>query len=281
MKTITFVIPSLGNSEYLPSMLEFIKDNTNYNLVLVDNSYNKKLKALVNKEPKIHYIYENKSGVSHARNTGANIVQTDYIYFLDDDLSLDDSWLNRLNEILELDNRYDIIVGSIDVNNIPSEIPLKYHYFYGLKQFEDQLRILSRDYGGGANMIMTKEAFDLVGGFPVLLGHFGSQIGANEDTAIQDKIRSLGRKIYSDSRLKVIHNADIKNINVENKLKLQGKQDYIWDYQFSKKRYLLRKLKYTFMIFINRFYNTKSPAINFDIVRYKSYVKKGKERKFN
>ena len=79
-KEISFIISSVGKSKQLDNLIKFLIKNFEYEIVLVDNSINRKL-IKYNKTEKVKYVYEEKIGLSNARNKGINSAEGNVLVF--------------------------------------------------------------------------------------------------------------------------------------------------------------------------------------------------------
>ncbi len=276
MKTISFIIISIGKSDKLDNLLcffdKFVKFGT---IILVDNSTSG---ILYNKYHNVKYKHEIKQGASYARNSGASIATSDYLYFLDDDILPNSSWIDELTSFLQSELFVGIIGGQVDIpKEIEKLVPNNYSYLVGRKTFGEKTKVIRRDYIGGCNFLITKKLFDVVGGMNVQLGHNLNKIVLNEDVYLQEKVRKNGKKIVFNPRLSVTHFWKGNAEQLIERVKLQGKYDKIVDFEIKRKRYILRIVKYSIYIFffniiMKYFVKTHNTNYYFTIVRYKGYA---------
>ena len=131
-KEISFIISSVGKSKQLDNLIKFLIKNFEYEIVLVDNSINRKL-IKYNKTEKVKYVYEEKIGLSNARNKGINSAEGNVLVFLDDDIIPDECWINAVKSYANLQD--DILVGG-KTNVLSSEkfLPQKYKIYFREKR---------------------------------------------------------------------------------------------------------------------------------------------------
>ncbi|RYG19946.1 MAG: glycosyltransferase family 2 protein, partial [Chitinophagaceae bacterium] len=121
---ISIVICTYNNSKSLGETLESFIAQKNYDaekmeLLIIDNNSSDDTKDIVQAMiPRIacktHYIFEEKQGLSNARNAGINNAMGEYILFTDDDAELPDNWLQKYAQQI---NTYspDCIFSKIEV----------------------------------------------------------------------------------------------------------------------------------------------------------------------
>lgn len=274
MKKIAFVIITMGKSNFLENMLASLNDYEE--VILVDNSPEGKCKKLIGKY-NFTYCHELKQGVSNARNAGALLVKnTDYIFFLDDDLSFGEGWHQELERTLASDINADLIGGRV-VADYPKEllIPEKYLYLVGEKNLGELKKVVNNDYVGGCNLLVKANAFFKLGGFDVNFGHKGTSLGLNEDVVFQELIRKKHGFVYYNPKLVFYHHWKGTKDDLLRRVRLQGRYDRQTDLATNKLRFILRSIKYVLFITIRRFLPSKenmSDVKYWDYLRYSAYV---------
>lgn len=276
MKDISIIIPSRGESKYLLMLVDQLKRNKEFlDIILIDNSLTSKLADQYESDAEVKYQYVRKSGVSIARNKGADIAQTKYLYFLDDDVLLNDKWYLALQEVTSTNLQNVIIGGPVKISKIDiNMMSKKYSYIFGEKNFGDKDKILKSNYLAGCNLLISKKLFKELGCFPDKFGHKGSTIAPNEDIYLQEKARRLGYKIYYKADMKVTHHTPISNINLEKRIELQGIYDRKLDIDLNKFRLVARLIKYSCYVVYYRLYLKRKKLLNskFDFIRRYSYI---------
>lgn len=274
MRKIAFVIITMGKSDYLEDMLRSLE---NYEkIILVDNSLEGNCKSLIGKY-RFTYTHELKPGVSNARNAGAALVgNVDYIYFLDDDLSLGEEWHHELKSVLSGDSMPELIGGRV-VADYPRNlsIPEKYLYLVGEKYLGDSEKTINTDYVGGCNLLVKAETFFSLGGFDSNFGHIGSTIGLNEDVVFQELIRKNHGTIYYNPKLIFYHHWRGSDDDLLKRVKLQGLYDRQTDLRTNKLRFILRNIKYVLFIAFHGFLLSNENVCEekyWDYLRYSAYV---------
>lgn len=275
MKSVVFVIITMGKSVYLEDMLITLQKYQN--VVVVDNSKNGICEGMVCKY-NVRYLHETESGVSSARNAGATLAESeDYIYFLDDDLSFGSEWSSELNKILNDDITYDLVGGRV-IAEYPSDIvlPEKYLYLVGKKDFGLKDIIIKNDYVGGCNFLVSRERFVQIGGFERHFGHKENLIGLNEDVLFQEKIRQVGGNVYYKPKLSFVHHWNGNIEDIYTRLQLQGIYDRKVDLKVNRTRFCLRIIKYSAWMGLFKIIDLigkDSEVLKCDYLRYKAYLR--------
>lgn len=279
MKSVAFVIITLGASQYLEPMLSFLSNS--YRVIVVDNSIDRKCYPLI-KKYKIQYIHERRQGASYARNAGALLVKNeDYIYFLDDDLSLTKEWAAELINVLKSSYLYDAVGGKVIAEySLDKQIPRKYIYLVGGKDLGNTSFRLRNDYLGGCNLLVKRKTFSKLGGFDTNYGHKGLVTGLNEDVIFQEKIRKEKGFILYNPKLLFIHHWKGTLSDIENRVQLQGIYDRKVDLSYNRVRFILRMIKYT--LWLLAYIYTKKDNFDdekhYDYLRYSAYVRNSTKR---
>lgn len=118
---IAVIVPVYKVEAFLPECIESIlaQTFTDFCVVLVDDGSPDNCGSIcdeyASKDPRITVVHQVNGGVTKARAVGvATAVKTDYIAFVDSDDSLPPTALADL--YAQMDDRYDIVVGSYDRN---------------------------------------------------------------------------------------------------------------------------------------------------------------------
>lgn len=149
----------------------------------------------------VHYIFEARQGLSHARNTGVAKSTGQYILFTDDDAELPNDWAAQYLKIIE-SKQPDCLYSSI---HVIWDQPKPWWYLDAYKPCFVEL-----NYGAdiaeisdihheffGKNFCVKKELILKQGGFDPALGRNGAKLIAGEETLLY---RSL-----IDNKSKVIY----------------------------------------------------------------------------
>lgn len=281
MNNISIIISSIGKSKKLDELCTYLTNNYKQDeIILVDNSSDKKLYKNYHNNKYIKYIHEPNVGLSNARNRGAKESSNSILLFLDDDIMPSKSFSKIIKKYKE-DNQIEkigIVGGKIKAYEIPIYLPKKYHYMVGEKNFGNKTKILNKNENlGGCCLMISKKNFYLVNGFNNEYGHKDDSIGANEDVLIQNQLKKLKLNIVYEPEFDVIHFWEGTYDMIQQRLEIQGKNDYLLDKRYYYFKYILKLIKYHIFIFFKK--NSEDLTDNYDIVRYKAYVQnRGRNR---
>lgn len=122
---ISIIIPTYKPGSYLYECLDALMNQTLdkdlFEIILVLNGsrepYWNTLSKYVTQYRNVNLLYENKAGVSFARNKGLDVSRGEYICFIDDD---DIVSSNYLSSLLEKANKYTLVVS--DVKNFTESV---------------------------------------------------------------------------------------------------------------------------------------------------------------
>jgi glycosyltransferase involved in cell wall biosynthesis len=212
---ISVCIYTFNRAKLLAEALESICNQTLpselYELVVVDNRSTDDTRQVVkdyeNRRPNLRYVYEERPGISFARNRGWKEAIGEYIGYLDDDGVSPPDWLSIASEVIRLRSP-DLFGGPF----YPSYLGPKPAWFkdeYGTFSQGDQAReLISPDeYLSGGNLFVRRKLLEQIGGFDPGLGMQGKQIGYGEETAFIRRVRQANpeAQIYYEPRLYIYH----------------------------------------------------------------------------
>lgn len=211
-KDITIVIPTISFTDYLSQCISEIKKiSKNIKIIIIaDKNINKKR---ITKYRSTHFIVTKKKyTISKKRNIGVRYAKTKYIGFIDSDAYPNKNWIKTAIKILK-NKKKTYLVGGPNISppnqsigkKIISEVQ-KSFLISGKWSFQ---KILSRSRYTenlySCNMVIKKKNYLKVGGM-------NEELIAGEDYDFCEKIRSLGKKIYFNSKTIVYHHdRSVKN----------------------------------------------------------------------
>ena len=184
-------------------------------IILVNNNSQDNTEKIVEKYQNrpftIKNVFEEKQGLSHARNRGTGESRGKYIAFIDDDALADRKWIVALHETFQ---RYgcDGIGGRIylkPVRKLPGWLTKDLWGFLACLDYGDQpFQIDRRQFIYGTNMAFPREIFNKVGYFNTELGRTGYMPIGGEETELLGRILSCGGKVYYQPKAEVYHIID-------------------------------------------------------------------------
>lgn len=163
-----------------------------WELIIVDNNSKDDTPGVVNEFSvssglNLRYVFEEKQGLSHARNRGIQEARGDIVVFTDDDVTVDSSWLYQLASAFE--GTEFIAAGGKTLPLWHNSKPRWYS-----EEMRDDLRgvFVHFDLGDergvatrapfGANMAFRRTAFCKYGLFRTDLGRCGEILTSGEET---------------------------------------------------------------------------------------------------
>jgi len=146
-----------------------------------------------------HYYFEPRQGLSHARNTGLQKAQGEYILFTDDDAEISPHWADEYINIIRARSP-DCLYSKISIIwdrpkpwwFIPEYTPC----FVGLDYGDAALEIADIHHEFyGKNFCVRKSLLVDLGGFDPNLGRQGTKLAAGEETLLYRKMIWSGKKV--------------------------------------------------------------------------------------
>ena len=188
-----------------------------YEVLVVDNNSTddtrERIQRLREHAPgKLRYLFEEKPGVSLARNTGIRAARGDILAFMDDDAIAQPGWLNALAEAYQM--RPDAwCVGGKIVLDLPEDLPMWFDLgSTGLLSYLGRLDLgdatIERHYPNflyGGNLSVRRDVLDRVGLFNPALGPAGRYRIESEETELCWRIQEAGGRVYYCGRAVVTH----------------------------------------------------------------------------
>jgi glycosyltransferase involved in cell wall biosynthesis len=177
-----------------------------FEIIVVDNNSTDNTKELVLKLApafpiQIKYIYEEKQGLSFARNTGITHAHGQIIAFTDDDVEAEKTWLKSLVSVFQSPDVYGAggPIRAIWPCELPSWLTDYWQRYLTINEFPEAHKMgefkSPFDYPWGANMAFHKKVFDTIGIFPTNLGRVGSLLLSNEELELYSRIEAQGKRI--------------------------------------------------------------------------------------
>ena len=218
--SISVIVCTYNRSASLAATLESLAASqlpasVPWEVMVVDNNSTDTTREVVEtfrrRHPQVfRYLFEPRSGKSNALNTGIKHAQGKVLAFVDDDVTVESTWLHHLTASLH-DEEWSGAGGRI----LPARAFGRPAWFsleelggilFGHFDFGDQPRELGRA-PFGANMAFRKEMFERYGGFQVDLGP-GPDPGTtrlNEDTEFGRRLISAGERLRYEPSAAVYH----------------------------------------------------------------------------
>ncbi|MBK9331047.1 MAG: glycosyltransferase family 2 protein [Ignavibacteria bacterium] len=178
-RTVSIIIPTYNRTDTLEITIKSLLDQTYpkhlYEIIIADNNSTDNTKELVetlagSSEVRIKYLLENRQGAHFARNSAAQISDSEFLYFTDDDMIADKFMLENIIKVFDLD--YNIAVAGGKVlpkwEFDPPDWILKYFQDGTLSLINkpEKLIVTNQDFGiFSCHQIIYKNVFFECGGF--------------------------------------------------------------------------------------------------------------------
>jgi len=207
---ISVIICTYNRDKYIYNVLKSIAENdfpkSSYEIILVDNNSTDRTSSEVERftqmfpDVVLTYHFEPQQGLSHARNRGISEADGNILIYVDDDATVNKSFLSAYASVFSSHPEIDAAGGPIiPVYEDGKEPKWMNHHLKrlltGYLYFGDKEKSFpGQNYPGGGNAAYRKTVFDKVGHFNPELGRNGSNLAAGEEKDIFDKMTSLGMR---------------------------------------------------------------------------------------
>jgi glycosyltransferase involved in cell wall biosynthesis len=196
---ITIVICTYNRADILKTTLPcynalIIPQNVTLEVIIVDNNSSDETPSLVKEfikssssEAVFSYIFEEKQGVSHARNAGYQKASGDYIGYLDDECILPEQWLKVALSTIEL-HHPAFLGGPYYGKFLPGTTSKWCKESFGdgyIVDFDLPNGPMVGNYLSEGNMFVRKDVFEKIGLFDTELGMSGGTINYGEGPDFQ------------------------------------------------------------------------------------------------
>ncbi|WP_066874761.1 glycosyltransferase family 2 protein [Clostridium mediterraneense] len=223
MKKLTIIICTYNRSNILKEcILSLLNNNTdnNYEILVVDNNSTDNTKEIIEqlklKFSNLKYIFEEKQGLSCARNRGILESTTELVAFIDDDVIVEKGYVKSILEYFINDN--NVCAGgkiyTIWHQDKPAWFNDGFFSIIGETKYGNSNRVLvNEEYPYGGNMFFRKSIFDKIGVFDEKLGLNGDEIVMGEEVDLCSRIRNLNYEIYYLNNAVVGHRVHFNKVN--------------------------------------------------------------------
>lgn len=237
-----------------------------YEIIVVDNNSTDDTKAVVRdcaavSSVIIRYIFENRQGLSYARNVGIAKANGHLVAFVDDDIDVNSTWLRAMVGAFDDD---EVAAAGGPIRAIwmvprPDWLSDRWQGHFTVNEFlhaRESGEYTNPNYPWGANMAFRKDIFDIVGMFPTDLGRVGKCLLSNEEIDLFRRIEASGKKIRFASDAVIQHKIPAERMRktwLYHRTYWQGRSDAVIDTNNSHDLYRNLLQKVSFFQLINRF----------------------------
>ena len=187
-----------------------------FKIVIIDNSpaneTASKFKERYDGQGNIHYFIEKTAGVSNARNVAAQLCNSKYIAYIDDDAIADVAWLKSILYAFDkFGSQAGIVCGKVSPIwpiDPPKWLPASLLSALSIVDRGETMRIAQpREGFAGTNFSVRVAALLDLGGFALSLGRVGNRsvLLSNEEPNLIDRMRAAGYETIWAPDAKVDH----------------------------------------------------------------------------
>lgn len=221
-KVISIVICTYNRSEILEVCLSHIEKAEMYltcEVLVIDNNSHDNTKEICKKFRFVTWLLEPKQGLSHARNRGILEASGDWLFYIDDDMYLHESSIDKLlSTIGSASVNVGVIGGSYDGYFTKKRPIWLSDSFISFKPFE-KATIMKDMFVHGGIFCVKKSVFEKIGIFNTELGMSGEKMGYGEEEEFQYRCKKEGYQICFNPEISGSH--------------LVGEHKYSWKWYLS------------------------------------------------
>ena len=149
----------------------------------------------------IIYVYEERLGLSVARNRALREAKGEYVLFLDDDAVASKEWISGIVSLFDSDPRIGCVGGKIIPaweGAEPTWLLPENRTLYTILDYSDEIVEMQKPaIPFGANVAFRKSVFQSLKPFREDLGRVGSNLLSSEEAELIDRIRSRYTVYYT------------------------------------------------------------------------------------
>jgi GT2 family glycosyltransferase len=251
---VSIIVPTHERPERIPSCLHALLalDYPHYEIIVVDNAPETDATANFMHEnyhehPQVHYVREERAGVSWARNRGVQVAKGEILAFADDDVLVDRYWLAELAKAFQVTSNVGCVTGLILAAELETPAQILFeshdeesgyndhwrfnqHIFTKRKRHVHLYKIAL--FGAGASMAFKANLLRTIGGFDPALGTQGL-VQSGEDIAAYFKILMQGYDVVYEPAALVYH---------KNRREYEALYQQIYHYGIGATAYLTKNL---------------------------------------
>lgn len=212
--SISVVICTYNRAELLANALQTLceqtMDKSCYEVLVVDNNSKDDTRSVAKKfsrrHPNLRYCFEERQGLSHARNCGWREARGAYVAYIDDECKVPPQWLANARRIIE--NVSPAVFGGPYYGYHNSSTPRWWKKSYESFEHSKTSRALNDgEYLRGGNIFIRRGLLKMTGGFDVELGMSGKKLAYGEEANLQRRIRAImhASVVYYDPELYIYH----------------------------------------------------------------------------
>lgn len=227
---ISVAVCTYNRTDVLPKCLESLANQSAekelFEVLIIDNNSTDNTKQITSdfceKSLNFKYIFEEKQGLSQARNRAIDEAKGTYLAYIDDDAIADKEWVEKIIFVIQNYKNIAAFGGKI----LPwynTEKPKWFKEEFGLRSWGDehlQLSLQNYPFGlSGSNMIFKKDILAKYNGFSAEYGMTGNKIAFGEESLLFNKMLRNNENVQYFPDLFVYHLVSEKSFSLKNTFK--------------------------------------------------------------
>lgn len=227
---ISVAVCTYNRADVLPKCLESLANQTAadefFEVLIIDNNSTDDTKRIAldfcGKNTNFKYIFEEKQGLSQARNRAIAEAKGEFLAYIDDDAIADKEWVEKIISVIQ--NNKDIAaLGGKILPWYNTEKPKWFTDEFGLHSWGDkhlQLSLQNYPFGlSGSNMIFKKDILEKYNGFSAEYGMTGNKIAFGEESLLFNKMLKNKENIQYFPEIFVYHLVSEKSYSLKEAFK--------------------------------------------------------------
>ncbi|HEY9638852.1 MAG TPA: glycosyltransferase family 2 protein [Coleofasciculaceae cyanobacterium] len=215
---ISAIICTHNRDHYLGAAIESLlaQDFSEpFEVIVVDNASSDRTREVVAaylSDSRLRYVYESVTGLSVARNTGAQVAQSPILAYLDDDAVASPQWLRILYEAYQQAEKLAIAGGKVTLlwdvgTQPPAWLSSGLAGNLGAYDLGDRPLLITQPglTPRGLNYSIRRSFLDQVGGFDRNLGRVGNNLLSNEELQMTEMALLKGWQVVYLPDAQVAH----------------------------------------------------------------------------
>jgi glycosyltransferase involved in cell wall biosynthesis len=223
-QTISVVICTHNRADYLPKAIESVIDQAlpGDEILVVDNASTDRTPAVARSfegRGPLRYVFEEKIGLCHARNTGWRSAAGKFVAYLDDDAIASPGWLAAIRDAFKLMPTAGVVGGRVDPiwqGERPAWLSDEIALSLTIVDWSSEPKVIPDvrvQWLVGANMAFPVEVLAEVGGFDSRLDRMGGNMLSGGDVYLQEQIIRKGYACLYFPAMAVRHLVPVSRLN--------------------------------------------------------------------
>jgi len=187
----------------------FASDHPSFEIIVIDQSSAQQPETenacrAFDNDPRFRYLRSDTVGLGRARNIGLGVARGDIVAYTDDDCTVPNDWLEKLEQTFTVHPKIAIVfcqVKAADYDHTSGFIP---EYLIAKSKLVTKLSQKNRARGIGAGMAVRRDASCSMGGFDDLLGA-GNRFPSCEDGDMAVRAIIRGYYVYETADVSIVH----------------------------------------------------------------------------